>query len=272
MLSGAVKRTVEEAFGYVRVRGEISRPAFPGSGHCYLRLKDDKAVLDSVVWRGTLSRLSVKPEDGLEVIATGRLTTFPGKSTYQLVIERMEVAGEGALLKLLEERRKKLAAEGLFAQERKRPLPFLPEVIGVVTSPTGAVIRDILHRIADRFPRDVLVWPVRVQGDGAAEEVAAAIRGFNDLTHDGEVIRPDVLIVARGGGSLEGLWAFNEEIVVGQQPSPTSPSFQPWGTRPIPRSLILLQTAGHRRRQQRLRWLSRCVGSCWLKSWTMRSD
>ena len=213
-LSGAVKRTIEDAFGYVRVRGEISRPSYPTSGHCYLKLKDDSAVLDAVIWRSALSRIGVRPEEGLEVIATGKMTTYQGKSSYQLTIDRLEVAGEGALLKLLEDRRRRLAEEGLFDDSRKRPVPFLPEVIGVVTSPTGAVIRDILHRIADRFPRTVLVWPVRVQGEGAAEEIAAAIRGFNALTHDGEAVRPDVIIVARGGGSLEDLWAFNEEIVV----------------------------------------------------------
>lgn len=213
-LSSAVKKTVEGAFGYVRVRGEISRPTTPGSGHCYLRLKDEAAVLDAVIWKGTLARLGLRPEDGMEVICTGRLTTYPGKSTYQLVIERMELAGEGALLKMIEERRKRLAAEGLFDESRKKKLPFLPDVIGVITSPTGAVIRDILHRLADRFPRHVLLWPVAVQGEGAAAQVAAAIAGFNALAVGGKVPRPDVLIVARGGGSLEDLMAFNEENVV----------------------------------------------------------
>ncbi|MGF1625781.1 MAG: exodeoxyribonuclease VII large subunit [Alphaproteobacteria bacterium] len=213
-LSRRIKGTIEDAFGYVRVRGEISRPSFPGSGHCYLRLKDDQAVIDGVVWRSALARMKLRPEEGLEVIATGRLTTFPGKSTYQIVIDRLELAGQGALLKLLDERRRALEAEGLFAPERKRPLPFLPEVIGVVTSPAGAVIRDILHRLADRFPRQVLIWPVVVQGETAAAQVAAAIRGFNRLPTTGWPRRPDVLIVARGGGSLEDLWAFNEEVVV----------------------------------------------------------
>jgi len=213
-ISQAVKRTVEGAFGRVRVRGEISRPSFPSSGHCYFRLKDESAVLDAVVFRGVRSRLKLQPEDGLEVIASGRLTTYAGKSTYQIIVESLELAGEGALLKLLEERRKKLAAEGLFAEERKRPLPYLPEVIGVVTSPTGSVIRDILHRLAERFPRRVLVWPVAVQGEQAAPQIAAAIEGFNALPREGPVPRPDVLIVARGGGSLEDLWAFNEEVVV----------------------------------------------------------
>ncbi|MEJ1993676.1 MAG: exodeoxyribonuclease VII large subunit [Limibacillus sp.] len=214
-LSSAVKRTIEGSFERVRVRGEISRPSFPASGHCYFRLKDENAVIDSVCWRGTVSRLAVKPEDGLEVIATGRMTTFAGKSSYQIVVEQIEVAGEGALLKLLEERKRKLAAEGLFAEERKRPLPRLPTVIGVITSPSGAVIRDILHRLRDRFPRHVLVWPVPVQGEKAAPEIAAAIEGFNALPAEGGVVpRPDLLIVARGGGSLEDLWAFNEEIVV----------------------------------------------------------
>jgi exodeoxyribonuclease VII large subunit len=213
-LSQALKRTVEDAFGRVRVRGEISQPKIPGSGHCYLRLKDDAAVLDGVIWRGTLAKLSLRPEEGLEVVATGRLTTYPGRSSYQIIIESLELAGEGALLKMLEERRRRLAAEGLFAAERKRRLPFLPRAVGVVTSPTGAVIRDILHRLNDRFPVHVLVWPVRVQGEGAAGEITAAIQGFNALAPDGAVPRPDVLIVARGGGSLEDLMAFNDEAVV----------------------------------------------------------
>ncbi|MBL8836893.1 MAG: exodeoxyribonuclease VII large subunit [Alphaproteobacteria bacterium] len=213
-LSSAVKRTIEGSFGWVRVRGEISRPSVPASGHCYLRLKDDAAVLDAVIWRGVLARLGIRPEEGLEVIVTGRMTTYPGKSTYQLVIERMELAGEGALLKMIEERRKRLAAEGLFDEARKKKIPFLPDVIGVITSPTGAVIRDILHRLAERFPRRVLIWPVAVQGEGAADQVAAAIDGFNALPRAGKVPRPDLLIVARGGGSLEDLMPFNEEIVV----------------------------------------------------------
>ena len=213
-IAGAIKRTLEGRFERVRVRGEISSFKRHGSGHLYLCLKDADAVIDAVVWRTTASRLQVKPEDGLEVVATGRITTYPGRSKYQLVIDQMEVAGAGALLKLLEERRQRLAAEGLFDAARKRPLPFLPEVIGVVTSPTGAVIRDILHRLADRFPRRVLLWPVAVQGEGAAEQVARAIRGFNALKPGGSLPRPDLLIVARGGGSLEDLWAFNEEIVV----------------------------------------------------------
>ena len=213
-LSAALKRTVEDAYGHVRVRGEISGFKRAASGHLYMALKDADAVLDAVCWRGTANRLAVDPEDGLEVIATGRVTTYAARSKYQIVIESLELAGEGALLKLLEERRKKLAAEGLFDEARKKPRPFLPEVIGVVTSPTGAVIRDILHRLADRFPRHVLLWPVLVQGEGAAEQVAAAIRGFNALRPGAPVPRPDLLIVARGGGSLEDLWAFNEEIVV----------------------------------------------------------
>jgi exodeoxyribonuclease VII large subunit len=213
-LSGALKRTVEETFSHVRVRGEISGFKRHSSGHLYFALKDADAVMDAVCWRGQAMRLGLNPEDGMEVVATGRLTTYPGRSKYQMVVERMELAGQGALLKLLEDRKRKLAAEGLFEAARKRPIPFLPEVIGVVTSPTGAVIRDILHRLADRFPRRVLLWPVAVQGDGAAEQVAAAIAGFNALPKDGPVPRPDVLIVARGGGSIEDLWAFNEEVVV----------------------------------------------------------
>jgi exodeoxyribonuclease VII large subunit len=214
-LSAALKRTVEDAYGFVRVRGEISGYRGPhSSGHCYFSLKDEGARIDAVIWRGTYGRIRFKPEEGLEVIATGRLTTYPGKSSYQIVIDRLEPAGVGALMALLEERKKKLAAEGLFDEARKQLLPYLPDVIGVVTSPTGAVIRDILHRLADRFPRHVIVWPVRVQGDGSAEEVAAAIRGFNELPAGGAIPRPDLLIVARGGGSIEDLWSFNEEIVV----------------------------------------------------------
>ncbi|PZQ16209.1 MAG: exodeoxyribonuclease VII large subunit [Ancylobacter novellus] len=214
-LSQSLKRTVEDTFGYVRVRGEIS--GFRGahsSGHAYFALKDEGAKIDAVCWRGTFSKLKFRPEEGMEVVATGRLTTYPGKSAYQIVVDSLEPAGVGALLAQLEERRKRLAAEGLFDDGRKRPLPFLPEVVGVVTSPTGAVIRDILHRLADRFPRRVIVWPVRVQGETAAAEVAAAIEGFNALPEGGPIPRPDVLIVARGGGSLEDLWSFNEEIVV----------------------------------------------------------
>ena len=213
-ISRLVKRTIEGRFERVRVRGEISGFKRAASGHLYMALKDESAVLDGVCWRGTAGRLALKPEDGMEVVATGRLTAYPGRSKYQMVIESLELAGAGALLKLLEERREKLAAEGLFDAERKKPIPFLPEVIGVVTSPTGAVIRDILHRLADRFPRHVLVWPVLVQGDGAAAQVAKAIEGFNALASSGSVPRPDLLIVARGGGSLEDLWAFNEDVVV----------------------------------------------------------
>ena len=209
-----VKRTVEAAFGRVRIRGEVSRPNYHRSGHLYLTLKDDRAVIDAVSWKGQASKLGFRVEEGMEVIATGKLTTYPGGSKYQIVIDSMEIAGEGALLKMLEDRRKKLAAEGLFADERKKPLPLLPNSIGVVTSPTGAVIRDILHRLADRFPRDVLLWPVSVQGDNAAAQIAKAIYGFNALPIDGPVKRPDLLIVGRGGGSLEDLWCFNEEIVV----------------------------------------------------------
>src|SRR5438477_12725140 len=214
-VSAALKKTVEDAYGFVRVRGEITGYRGPhSSGHAYFALKDEGAKIDAVIWRTAFGRIRFKPEEGLEVIATGRLTTYPGRSSYQIVIESLEPAGVGALMALLEERKKKLAAEGLFDEARKQLIPFLPAVIGVITSPTGAVIRDILHRLADRFPRHVLVWPVRVQGDGSAEEVASAIRGFNALPESGRIARPDVLIVARGGGSLEDLWSFNEEIVV----------------------------------------------------------
>jgi len=222
-ISFALRREIETAFPRVRVRGEISQPSFPRSGHCYFRLKDENAVLDAVCWKATLPRLGLRVEEGLEVIATGRLTTYAGSSRYQIIVDRVELAGAGALLKLLEDRRRKLQAEGLFDAGRKRPLPYLPEVVGVVTSPSGAVIRDILHRLADRFPRHVLVWPVAVQGDKAAGEVAAAIDGFNRLPVDGPVPRPDVLIVARGGGSLEDLWAFNEEVVVRAAAASTIP-------------------------------------------------
>src|SRR5450755_1459252 len=214
-LSSALKRTVEENFGHVRVRGEISGFRGPhSSGHCYFALKDESAKIEAVIWKTAYGRMRFKPQEGLEVIATGKLTTYPGSSKYQIVIEAIEPAGIGALMALMEERKRKLGAEGLFDEARKQLLPWLPEVIGVVTSPTGAVIRDILHRLEDRFPRRVLVWPVRVQGEGSAEQVAAAIRGFNALPKGGKIPRPDLLIVARGGGSLEDLWSFNEEIVV----------------------------------------------------------
>ncbi|MDR3488947.1 MAG: exodeoxyribonuclease VII large subunit [Bradyrhizobium sp.] len=214
-LSSALRRTVEDAYGHVRVRGEISGFRGPhSSGHCYFALKDESAKIEAVIWKGVHNRMRFKPQEGLEVIATGKLTTYPGSSKYQIVIEAIEPAGIGALMALMEERKRKLGAEGLFDEARKQLLPWLPEVIGVVTSPTGAVIRDILHRLEDRFPRRVLVWPVRVQGEGSAEQIAAAIRGFNALPKDGRIPRPDLLIVARGGGSLEDLWSFNEEIVV----------------------------------------------------------
>ena len=209
-----LKRTVEDAFGFVRVRGEISGWKRAASGHCYLCLKDEKAVIDGVLWKATAAGLAFRPEDGIEVVATGKLTTYPGRSRYQIVIERLELAGQGALMALLDRRRRALAAEGLFDPGRKRKLPFQPRVIGVVTSPTGAVIRDILHRLADRCPCHVIVWPVPVQGEGAAPQIAAAVRGFNALAEDGPIARPDLLIVARGGGSIEDLWAFNEEEVV----------------------------------------------------------
>ncbi|MCB1493453.1 MAG: exodeoxyribonuclease VII large subunit, partial [Rhodobiaceae bacterium] len=201
-ISGAIKRSLEDQFAFVRVRGEVGRVSRPGSGHVYLDLKDERAVLSGVIWKGVAGRLSIQPEQGLEVIVSGRLTTFPGQSKYQIVIESIEPAGLGALMALLEERRKALEAEGLFRPEHKQALPYLPRVIGVVTSPTGAIIRDILHRLADRFPTDVLVWPVRVQGEKCAEEVAAAIHGFNGIEPGGPIPRPDLLIVARGGGSL----------------------------------------------------------------------
>lgn len=213
-ISALLKRTVEERFGFVRLRGELSGVKRAASGHLYCSLKDENARIDGVMWRGSAQRLAFTPEDGLEVIASGKLTTYPGRSTYQIVIERMEIAGEGALLALLEKTKARLEAEGLFAPERKRPLPYLPRTIGVVTSPTGAVIRDILHRLADRFPSHVVIWPVLVQGQGSAEQVAAAVDGFSRFAPGGPVPRPDLVIVARGGGSIEDLWSFNEEIVV----------------------------------------------------------
>lgn len=217
-LAFSLKRTLEDNFGRVRVRGELSRVSIAGSGHMYSSLKDEDAVIDAVCWKGNLNKLSIKPEEGIEVICTGKISSYPKSSKYQLIIESMEIAGEGALLKMLEDRRKKLAAEGLFEQDRKQPLPFLPQTIGVVTSPTGAVIRDILHRLADRMPSHVLIWPVLVQGDGAAEQVTTAINGFNTMPS-----KPDLLIIARGGGSLEDLMAFNEETVVRAAANSTIP-------------------------------------------------
>jgi exodeoxyribonuclease VII large subunit len=213
-LSSALKRTVEDRFGYVRVRGELTGCKRAASGHFYFGLKDDGAKLDGVMWKGTAGRLAFAPEDGLEVVVTGMLTTYGQRSSYQIIADKMELAGEGALMLLFEKLKNRLAAEGLFDQERKQAIPRLPRTIGVVTSPTGAVIRDILHRLADRFPSHVLVWPVMVQGDGAAKQIAAAIRGFSQMPADGPVTRPDLVIVARGGGSIEDLWAFNEEEVV----------------------------------------------------------
>ena len=227
-LAQALKRTVEDRFGFVRLRGELSGVKRAASGHLYACLKDEGAVIDAVMWRTSMARLAFAPEDGLEVIASGKITTYPGRSKYQIVIERMELAGEGALLALLEKTRQRLAAEGLFDSSRKRPLPFLPATIGVVTSPTGAVIRDILHRLADRFPSRVIVWPVLVQGSGAASQVATAVRGFSELPA-GHPHRPDLVIVARGGGSIEDLWSFNEEIVVRAIASSTIPTISAVG-------------------------------------------
>jgi exodeoxyribonuclease VII large subunit len=213
-LSSALKRTVEDRFGHVRVRGEISGFKRATSGHIYFCLKDDNARLDAVMWKGGATRLPFAPEDGLEVVATGKLTTYAGRSNYQIVVESLEVAGEGAMMLLFEKLKARLAAEGLFAPERKKPMPSLPRTIGVVTSPTGAVIRDILHRLADRFPSHVIVWPVLVQGDGAAAQIARAVNGFSGMVAGGPTPRPDLVIVARGGGSIEDLWAFNDEAVV----------------------------------------------------------
>jgi len=212
--SHVIKKLVESNFTYVRIRGEISRPSFPSSGHVYFTLKDMDGTIAAIIWKYTMPRLSIRPEEGMEVICTGKVTTFAGQSKYQIIVENMEVAGEGALLKMLEDRRKKLLAEGLFDQRHKKPIPYLPERIGVITSASGAVIRDILHRLSDRFPSHVYVWPVAVQGEGSASQIANAINKFNELTDQTIVKKPDLLIVARGGGSLEDLWSFNEEIVV----------------------------------------------------------
>jgi exodeoxyribonuclease VII large subunit len=213
-LAAVLKRTIENSFGQVRVRGEISGFKRHASGHCYFTLKDQDACLDAVIWRTSAGGLKFRPEDGIEVVALGRVTTYPARSRYQMVVERLELAGQGALMALLDKRRRQLAAEGLFDAARKRSLPFAPRVIGVVTSPTGAVIRDILHRLADRWPTQVVLWPVPVQGEGAADQVAAAVDGFSAIAPGGPVPRPDLVIVARGGGSIEDLWAFNEEKVV----------------------------------------------------------
>ncbi len=212
-ISTALKRTVEENFSHVRIRGELGRVTRAASGHVYLDLKDDKAVINGNIWRPIAERLDFRPEEGMEVIATGKISTYAPRSGYNLIIERLEIAGEGALMALLEKRKKALASEGLFDAALKMELPFLPDKIGVITSRTGAVIKDILHRLNDRFPREVLLWPVKVQGKGSAEEIAAALAGFNELATD-DPLRPDVIIVARGGGSLEDLWSFNEEVVV----------------------------------------------------------
>ena len=212
--SHVIKKLVETNFSYVRIRGEISRPSFPGSGHVYFTLKDKDGTIAAIIWKYTLPRLSIKPEEGIEVICTGKVTTFAGQSKYQIIVESMEVAGEGALLKMLEVRRKKLLEEGLFKHEFKKPLPYLPDKIGVITSPSGAVIKDILHRLSDRFPSHVYLWPVSVQGENSAKQISNAIDKFNELTDETNIKKPDLLIVARGGGSLEDLWSFNEEIVV----------------------------------------------------------
>ena len=212
--SHVIKKLVETNFSYVRIRGEISRPSFPGSGHVYFTLKDADGTIASIIWKYTIPRLSVMPEEGMEVICTGKITTFAGQSKYQIIVDNMEIAGEGALLKMLEDRRKKLLAEGLFNPEHKKPIPYLPEIIAVITSPSGAVIKDILHRLSDRFPSHVYIWPVAVQGEGSAKQVSNAIDQLNQLSKETNVKRPDLIIVARGGGSLEDLWSFNEEIVV----------------------------------------------------------
>lgn len=285
-VSQALKRTVEDNFSHVRVRGEISGYRGPhSSGHVYFAIKDEGARLDAVIWKMTFNRMRFKPEEGLEVVVTGRITTYPGRSNYQIVIETLEPAGAGALMMLLEERKNKLAAEGLFDEARKQLLPFLPRVVGVVTSPTGAVIRDILHRLSDRFPRQVLVWPVRVQGDGAAEEIAAAIHGFNALPDDGEIARPDILIVARGGGSLEDLWCFNEEIVVraaagsmiplisavGHETDITLIDFASDRRAPTPTAAAEMAVPVRSELLMRIATQARRVQACWLRGQEARS-
>lgn len=222
-LSGAVKRVIEGEFGRVRVRGEVGRVMVARTGHMYFDLKDDRSVIASVSWKGQVAKMAIRPEEGMEVIATGRMTTFGPQSKYQLQVESITPAGAGALMAMLEKRKAALGAEGLFDAGRKRPLPYLPRVIGVVTSPTGAVIRDILHRVRERFPVHVIVWPVAVQGDGCAPQVTRAINGFNAIAPGGPVPRPDVIIVARGGGSIEDLWGFNEESVVRAAAASTIP-------------------------------------------------
>ncbi len=213
-LSNAIKTQIEEHFGYVRVRGEILQPKIAASGHCYMRLKDENSAIDAIIWRGSMNKLSHQPEEGMEIIALGRITTYPLRSTYQIIIDSFELAGEGALLKLLEDRKKMFLAEGLFEESLKQDLPLIPGVIGVITSETGAVIKDILHRVKERFPTKIILWPVSVQGKTASEEISEAIMGFNNLPEDSKIPSPDIIIVARGGGSLEDLWAFNEENVI----------------------------------------------------------
>ncbi len=230
-LAGAIRRTLEGAFDHVRVKGELGRVVFHSNGHIYLDIKDDKATVNCVIFRLEAAKLKLKPQEGMEVVATGRITTFAQRSSYQLIIENLAPSGVGALMALLEKRKKELAAEGLFDASRKKKLPFLPETIGVITSPTGAVIRDILHRLADRFPRRVLLWPVTVQGERAAAEVTAAIEGFNRIPRGGPVPRPDLLIVARGGGSIEDLWPFNDEALVRARREKPNPSHLGGGTR-----------------------------------------
>ena len=213
-ISNAIKHQIEELFSYVRIKGEILQPKIATSGHCYMRLKDEKATIDAIIWRGSMNKLKHPPEEGMEIIASGRVTTYPLRSSYQIIIDNFELAGEGALLKLLEDRKKKLTLEGLFDDSRKKELPLIPETVGVITSETGAVIRDILHRIRERYPSRVILWPVSVQGEMASSQVSAAILGFNQFSLNHMIPRPDIIIVARGGGSLEDLWAFNEEEVV----------------------------------------------------------
>jgi len=264
-ISGALKRVVEDRFGYVRIKGEISGYKRAASGHVYLTLKDDKSVLDGVMWKGNAGRLPFQPEDGIEVVVSGKLTTLAGRSKYQVVIDQMELAGEGALMALFEKLKSKLSIEGLFDQDRKQDIPFLPKTIGVVTSPTGSVIRDILHRLADRCPSHVIVWPVLVQGDGASKQIANAINGFSEMVEKGPMQRPDLLIVARGGGSIEDLWSFNEEEVVRAVADCSIPIISAVGQKLIQHCVTMLLICAHLHPQRRPKWRFRCALNGWQR-------
>ena len=266
-LAFALKRTIEDAFGFVRLRGELSKVTFHANGHVYLDLKDERASISGVIWKTQVRGLAIRPQTGMEVIVTGKITTYPGRSQYQIIIETMAPAGVGALLAQLERLKTQLSAEGLFDTARKRPIPAMPSVVGVITSPTGAVIRDILHRISDRWPCRVIVWPSLMQGDAAAGLVAAAIQGFNALVPGGPIPRPDVLIVARGGGSVEDLWPFNDEALVRVVAASEIPLISAVGHETYnARSSTSLPTAAHRRRPPPRKWRPRCWPN-WRRPW-----